>query len=124
MDARQSSHENANTIGSKTVRMPNADMAAPPKNPYTMDYFGNKGFSVLSENPPSLYVSPFARSATMASPASQGKLLGTLGSQPPSILSTEYRSRSRAAQNWNAPVRLYQELGGNHAAPRRRIHRK
>src|SRR5262249_48388836 len=65
----------ANTIGSKTVRMPNADMAA-PKNPYTMDYFGNKGFSVLSENPPSLYVSLFARSATMASPASQGKLLG------------------------------------------------
>jgi hypothetical protein len=44
-----------------------------------MDYFGNKGFSMLEENTPSLYVSLFARSATTASPASQGKLLGTLG---------------------------------------------
>jgi hypothetical protein len=47
MDARQSSQKNANTVGRKIVRMPNADMTSPPKNPYTMNYFANEGFSML-----------------------------------------------------------------------------
>src|SRR5262249_21525599 len=107
MDARQSSHENANTIGSKTVRMPNADMAAPPKIPPQWIILEIKAF-LCCRKIRHRSTSRFLRDQQRRRRRHPGKTSGYIRRQPLSILSTEYRSRSRAAQNWNAPVRLYQ----------------